>query len=165
MLNCSLWGGRELGQQVHVHMFWLFSQDFMKGSRARGRQRCRNLAWLHLAWAGVFSSISPTPRLGRACTRASFLPTWSRGIGGVQLADFTWCMGAWPPPHPSIGSRTRATICQYNFNYHLIFKSKCQIKISNADRQVGLFRIIYMEFQNVFFLKHLLLKFIQASSS
>jgi hypothetical protein len=46
-----------------------------------------------------------------------FLPAWSRGNGGVQLDDFTWCMGAWPPPHPSIGSRTRATIRQYNVQF------------------------------------------------
>ncbi len=63
-----------------------------------------------------------------SCTYARlFLSTWSRGIGGVQLADFTWCMGAWPLPHPSIGSRTRATICQNNFNYHLI--SNLNVKI------------------------------------
>jgi hypothetical protein len=72
-------------------------------------------------------SLSPTPRLGRARARL-FLPTWSRGNGGVQLVDFTWCMGAWPPPHQSIGSRTRATIRQYNFQF-LIIISNLNVKI------------------------------------
>jgi hypothetical protein len=74
-------------------------------------------------------SLSPTPRLIWSCTYARlFLPAWSRGNGGVQLDDFTWCMGAWPPPHPSIGSRTRATIRQYNFQF-LIIISNLNVKI------------------------------------
>ena len=74
-------------------------------------------------------SLSPTPPLTWSCTYARlFLPAWSRGNGGVQLDDFTWCMGAWPPPHPSIGSRTRATIRQYNFQFLTII-SNLNVKI------------------------------------
>ncbi len=118
--SCSLWG-RELGQQVH--MLWLFSQDFFKGSRARMRYWCRNVAWLHLAWAGVYFPPSPPPRdlVVHAC--APLLAYVPRGVGGMQLADFTWCMGAWPPPYPSIGSCTRATIRQYNFQFSIIISN------------------------------------------
>ncbi len=90
------------------------------------------VTWRDYTWRAGVSLYPhlPHPRLW-SCTYAHlFSSTWSRGIGGVQLVDFTWCMGAWPPPHPSIGSRTRATICQNNFNYHSVFKSKRQNRIS-----------------------------------
>jgi hypothetical protein len=126
----SLWG-RVLGQQVH--MLWLLVRIFWRAAMHVGNYRCRNVAWLHLAWVGYIFLLPPHPPTW-SCTYARlFWPTWSRGVGGVQLADFTWCMGAWPPPHPSIGSRTQATICQYSFQFLItISKSKCQIKISNG---------------------------------
>ncbi len=76
---------------------------------------------------GILSSFPSTPRLGRARTHASF-DLRVRGDGGMQHADFTWCMGAWPPPHPLIGSRTRATIRQYNFQFSIII-SNLNVKI------------------------------------
>ncbi len=106
----------------------MFSQDFSKGNRARGRLGV--VTWHDFTWRGrgYIFLLPPHPPTWSCAYARLFLPTWSRGIGGVQHADFTWCMGAWPPPHPSIGSRTRATICQYNFNYHFNFKFKCQFK-------------------------------------
>ncbi len=81
---------------------------------------------------GIFSSFPTTPWLGRARTRA-FLSYVVARCWWRAFADFTWCMGAWPPPHPSIGSRTRATNCQYNFQFSIIIsKFKCQTWISNG---------------------------------
>ncbi len=74
--------------------------------------------------------------------RAPLLAYVSRGVGGVQHADLTWCMGAWPPPHPSIGSRTRATIRQYNFQFSVIIsnlnvKSEFQSRLCHHILDVG----------------------------
>ncbi len=81
--SCSLWG-RELGQQAH--MLWLFSQDFLKGSRARRRYWCRNVAWLHLVWAGVYFPPSPPPP-DLVVPHAPLLAYVSRGVGGVPFAN------------------------------------------------------------------------------
>ncbi len=55
--SCSLWG-RELGQQVH--MLWCLVRIFEGQPRTRAI-RGRNVAWLHLAWAGVYFPPSPPP--------------------------------------------------------------------------------------------------------
>ncbi len=150
--SCSLWG-RELGQQVLVHMLWLFSQDFLKGSRARRRQRCRNVAWLHLAWAGVYCIIllPPHPPVGHARTHASF---------GLRVSRCWWRAARWlhlvhgglASPHPSIGLRTCATIRQYNFQFSIIISNlNVKSEFQTADRYVSDVQnhILYLELQNV----------------
>ncbi len=88
------------------------------------------VTWHDFTWRGRgfhYALISPTPRLGRVLTRASFGLCVSR-YWWRAARDITWCMGAWPPPHPSIGSRTRATSRQYNFQF-LIIISNLNVKI------------------------------------
>ncbi len=126
--------------------------------------------------------ISPTRRLGRARTRASFC---LRGRAVLVACNSLTSLGAWGPGLPPIHRLGRAralpvanTIFNSNYNFkpkcqiqiqlqcHLIFKFKCQFRISNADWQVDVFRIIYVNgiiFQNVFSFKHLILKFIYSN--
>ncbi len=106
---------------------------------------CHNVAWLHLAWLGVFSSIPPTPRLGHA-RMCAFWPMWSRGVGRVACNALTSLgeRGPGPPPHPSIGSRTRAIICQYKFQFSVIIQNRIKMPNQNFKRQIStwaMFRI------------------------
>ncbi len=138
--SCSLWG-RELGQQYMYVCFECLLRIFWRAAAHvgnRGVVTLRDFTWRGRGYIFLLPPHPPT----WSCTYAHlFWPTWSRGVGGVQLVDFTWCMVAWPPPHPSIGSRTRATICQYNFQFsNYNFKwFECKIKVSNGS----MFRIIY----------------------
>jgi hypothetical protein len=120
-----------------------------------------------LVVGGGILLLPPHPPTGSCTYVRLFWPTWSHGVGGVQLVDFTWCKGAWPPPHPSIGSPTRATICQYNFQFSIIFsKFKCQIKISNSRSVRGRCSESYKwNFKLLFISNTLLLKFISTVTS
>jgi hypothetical protein len=133
--SSSLWG-RELGQQVH--MLWLFSQDSLKGSRARRRHWCRNVAWLHLAWAGVYFPPYPHPPTW-SCTYARlFWPTCRAVLVACNSLTSLGVWGPGLPPHPSIGSRTRATICQYNFQFSIMISNlNVKLEFQTADRHVG----------------------------
>jgi hypothetical protein len=71
---------------------------------------------------GILSSFLPPPDLVMYA-RVPLLAYVSSGVGGVQHADLTWCMRAWPSPHPSI-----ATIRQYNFQFSIII-SNLNVKI------------------------------------
>ena len=143
VLSCRLWG-RELGQQVHVNMFWLFSQGFLKSSRARGRWGGRNVAWLHLAGGGFIMPSSPSPPDLVVHVRAPLFAYvdaryWWRATRWLHLVHG----GLASPPSIDWVAHARYHLpIQFQLQYHLIFKFKCQIKISNADRQVDVFRII-----------------------
>jgi hypothetical protein len=90
---------------------------------------------------GILSSFLPTPRLGRACTCASF-GLCARSVGGVQHADYIWCMGAWPPP-PSIdwvGHARYHSPIQFSIliiNSNLNVKSEFQSKLCHHVLDVG----------------------------
>jgi hypothetical protein len=106
-----------------------------------GDYRCRNVAWLHLAWAGVYCPpFPPTPRLGRARMRA-FLAyvvaqCWWRATRGLHLEYG----GLASPPyidwvaHARYHMPIQFSIPNYNFKWQIGTWSK--------------FRIIQLEFQN-----------------
>ncbi len=111
-------------------------------SSKKSRQRvCKSFINMHdFTWRGqgyIFLLSPPPPDLV-VHVRAPLLAYVSRGVGGVQLADFTWCMGAWLPPHPSIVSRTRATLCKYNFQFSIIISNlNVKSEFQTAERHVG----------------------------
>ncbi len=129
--SCKLQSVRQRAWSASTCTYvWLFSQDFLKGSSARRRQRCRNVAWLHLVGGGILSSFPPTPRLGRVRMRASF---------GLRVSRCWWHAARWPhlvqgglASPPSIDwvahARYHAPIQFSILNYN--FKSKCQNRIS-----------------------------------
>ncbi len=97
------------------------------------------VTWHDFTWRGrgYIILLPPTPRLGRARTRTSF-GLRACSVGRVQHADFIWCMGAWPPPHPLIGSRTCATIHQYNFQFSIVISNlNVKSEFQTAGRWVG----------------------------
>ncbi len=133
--SCSLWG-RELGQQVH--MLWLFSQDFLKGSRACRRYTCRNVAWLHLAWAGVYIPPSPHP------------PTWSCMYAPLLAYVVTWCWwhatrwlhlvygGLDSPPIHRLGRACALPFAYTIFNPQIIISNLIvKSNFQTADRHVS----------------------------
>ncbi len=131
----------ELGQQILYICFDCLVRIFWRAAAHVGYRGV--ITWHDFTWRGQgYIFLLPPHPPTWSCTYARlFRPTWSRGVGGVQLVTFTWCMGAWTPPYPSIGSRTRATICQYNvqfsnYNFKLF---ECQIKVSNGS----MLQIIY----------------------
>ncbi len=116
---------------------------------------CRNVAWLHLAWVGVFAS---TPWRGHTCTHAMGVTyvglTWI-GLkwwawkyilyvdnGRMQHFDCTWWEGVWAAPRPSTESCTHIIICPHNiqsqfqnYNFKLQFHTYFEInfKVTFSD--------------------------------
>ncbi len=122
-------------------MIWLFSQDFLKGSRARRRQWGSNVAWLHLAWAGVYYPPSPPPPDLVVHVGAPLLAYVLEVL--VACSTLT-SFGAWGPGLPSIHRLGRAralplanTIFNSNYNSNLNVKSEFQSKLCHHILDVG----------------------------
>ncbi len=135
--SCRLWG-RELGQQVH--MLWWLVRIFRRAAEHVGDYRYRNVAWLHLAWAGVYCPPSPPPPDLVVHVRAPLF--------AYVAAQYGWRATHWlhsvhgglasPPSIDWVAHARYHLPIQFQFQN---FKFKCQIKISNPDQHVGMFRI------------------------
>ncbi len=109
-----------------------------------GNSVCHTVAWLHLAWVGVFASIPPTPWFGHAHTRA-FWPTWD-WHGEASNCEhgnihYTWTMVAcfdcawwerasgWPPSHRLGHAHKWSAHTRINFNHNLKLNLKHILKL------------------------------------
>ena len=125
-----LWG-RELGQQVYVHMFWLFSQGFLKSSRAR--RPLGVVTWHDFTWRGRGFHFPPSP------PPPDLVVHVRAPLFAYVDVRYWWRATRWPhlvhgglasPPsidwvaHARYHSPIQFSILNYNF------KSKCQNRFS-----------------------------------
>ncbi len=88
------------------------------------------VTWHDFTWRGqgYIFLLPPHPPTWSCTYVRLFRPTWSRGVGGVQLLDFTWCMGAWPTPIHRLGRARALPFANTIFNSQIIISNYLNVK-------------------------------------